>query len=191
MTRIVVLSFDDNKAAEAFVEHILDAQDPMSSDTQATSIGYLAVALSVVEAVVARPTVSCRCRIVGMTEYFRNQSQRRRSTGKFEDPGERREYVTAMGRWTKTERFGWLVHDKCKPSELLHRSPLHPEHADRPRLQQPTRRNQGEAAMPLPRPEASTGGNDMVQPLPVEGVPVQPTELPEPSGTEDEASLRS
>ena len=190
MTRIVVLSFDDNKAAEAFVEHILVAQDPMSSDTQATSIGYLAVALSVVEAVVARPTVSCRCRIVGMTEYFRNQSQRRRSTGKFEDPGERREYVTAMGRWTKTERFGWLVHDKCnRPNYfIVHRfiqnmliglgcNNLLDEIKEKRNA--PT------------EPEASTGGNDMVQPLPVEGVPVQPTELPEPSGTEDEASLRS
>jgi hypothetical protein len=115
MARIVVLSFDDNKAAEAFVEHTLDAQDPMSSDTQATAIGYLTVAHSVIEAVVARPTVSCRCRIVGMTEWARmnNQRKKTRGMGKFQDGPQREEYVASIGQWHKTERFGWLIHTKC------------------------------------------------------------------------------
>jgi hypothetical protein len=113
MARVVILSFQDNDAAEAFVEHTLEAQAAKHGGIP-IAISAHVVAHAQVEAMVARPTVSCRCRIVGMTQFFREKGQRRRTTGKFEDPTDRLEYSLAMGRWIKSERFGWLIHDKCK-----------------------------------------------------------------------------
>jgi hypothetical protein len=115
MARVVLLSFSDNDAAEAFVEHTLEAQAAPNGGIP-MSISAHVVAHATIEAVVARPTVSCRCRIVGMTQYYREKSQRARAgQGKFVDYGspEQKEYVSAMGTHVKTERFGWLIHTKC------------------------------------------------------------------------------
>jgi hypothetical protein len=116
MARVVILSFDDNTAAEAFVEHTLEAQAAKHGGIP-ISISAHVVAHATIEAVVARPTVSCRCRIVGMTQYYREKSQRSRAgQGKFVNYGgpEQQEYVSVMGTHVKTERFGWLIHTKCK-----------------------------------------------------------------------------
>jgi hypothetical protein len=118
MARIVVLSFDDNDAAEQFTTALLEAQSDnwRHRTTRPNTVGIVASAYATVEAVIARPTVSCRCRIVGMTEWARlnNQRKKTRGMGKFQDGPQREEYVASIGQWHKTERFGWLIHTKCK-----------------------------------------------------------------------------
>lgn len=195
MARVVVLDFKDNDAAEHFVQALLEVQNEDRNSEyaghEAMAIGAVAMAMSEVKAIVARPTVSCRCRIVGMTQYFREKHQRSRvATGKFIDwrGPERTEYVTAMGRWIKTERFGWLIHDKCKRPAFypVHRffqnmligmgaNNLLPEIKKRllvnyvaPELPDGSRRNES----------AEPAGAEILQPAAQEAVPVQSTELP-------------
>lgn len=117
MARVVILSFDDNQAAEAFVNHVWDAQDServYPYQFMPVAISAMVVAHAKIESMIARPTVSCRCRIVGMTQFFREKRRGVKVGGKFVDPSDRLEYTLAMGRWIKTKRYGWLVHDKCK-----------------------------------------------------------------------------
>jgi hypothetical protein len=101
VARIVILSFGDNDAAEHFVEGVLAAQDQDTSTEQlATEImatGAIVSACSTIEAMVARPTAWCKCKIVGKS--------RGASRGKF----------SAMTEsWYKSARFGWLIHRRCQ-----------------------------------------------------------------------------
>src|ERR1700745_150960 len=101
MARVVLLSFVDNDAAEHFIEGALAAQDENTpTDQLATEImatGAIVVACSTIEAMVARPTAACKCKIVGKS--------RGSSRGKFSALTE---------NWYKSERFGWLIHKRCK-----------------------------------------------------------------------------
>jgi hypothetical protein len=113
VARVVILSFTDNDAAEAFVEHTLEAQSAPNGGIPLAISAHI-VAHAQIEAVVARPTAWCQCRIVGMTQFFREKRHGHKVGGKFIDPADRQEYILAMGRHVKTERFGWLIHEKCK-----------------------------------------------------------------------------
>src|ERR1700745_937444 len=101
MARVVLLSFVDNDAAEHFIEGALAAQDENTpTDQLATEImatGAIVAACSTIEAMVARPTAACKCKIVGKS--------RGSSRGKFSALTE---------NWYKSERFGWLIHKRCK-----------------------------------------------------------------------------
>jgi hypothetical protein len=99
MARVVMLNFDDNEAAEQFVIAIQKSQGDsyQLNVTDINTVGMVACAYSKVVAVVARPTVWCRCRIV----------PRGRGTVKTK-------FDNAFERWTRTERFGWYVHSRCK-----------------------------------------------------------------------------
>jgi hypothetical protein len=91
VARVVILSFKDNEAAEALTRGLLKAQrDPMGGIPM--ELSAILVASSNVEAFLARPTASCRCKT------HKNHKQ----------------------AWTKTVRFGWWVHAACKrPSSLV------------------------------------------------------------------------
>jgi hypothetical protein len=125
MARTVVLTFNDNDAAAAFIEGVLTAQDPELGEEQlATEImatGAIVSAMAKIDAVIARPTRYCRCRIVGMTQWARENRRGRVTSGKFIDTDPLRpEYISQVGRHIKTKRFGWLVHDKCnKPGQFV------------------------------------------------------------------------
>ena len=189
MARIVVLSFDDNDAAEHFVSSILEAQDEDRNSEyfghEAMAIGAVVIAMSKVEAVVARPTVSCRCRIVGMTEWARlnNQRKKTRGMGKFQDGPQREEYVASIGQWHKTERFGWLIHTKCnRPNYfVVHRfiQNMLIGLGCNNLLDEIKEKINGSNAPTIP-----AGGDGMAEPNPAEGVSVQSTELPAPASTE-------
>ena len=101
MARVVLLSFKENDAAEQFIASVLAAQDestPMAQMSQnIMAAGAIASACGVIEAMIARPTVACRCVIVGKSQ--------RGTKSKFRALGE---------RWVKSERFGWLIHERCK-----------------------------------------------------------------------------
>jgi hypothetical protein len=101
MARVVLLQFLDNDAAEHFIESVLAAQDENTPTEQLSSeiiaTGAIAAACATVEALIARPTVWCKCKIVG-----KSQGARR---GKFSALTE---------RWYKTERYGWYVHARCE-----------------------------------------------------------------------------
>jgi hypothetical protein len=117
MARVVVLHFDDNDAAEHFVEGVLALQDPNTELRSLPALirhtGSIVAACGKVEAIIARPTVYCKCKIVGMTEWSRQQN-RRKNSNKFVDYSNQADYATAMGQHRKTERYGWLIHTKCK-----------------------------------------------------------------------------
>jgi len=106
MARVVILSFGDNDAAEHFIESVWAAQEAEDNETterEITATGAIAAACATVEALVARPTVWCECKIVGKS--------RGSSKGKFSA-------LTEM--WIRTERFGWVVHQRCnKPNRWV------------------------------------------------------------------------
>src|SRR5260370_42469692 len=101
MARVVVLHFDDNDAAEHFVEGVLAAQDTSSEDerlaTEVMATGAIVAACSRIEALIARPTVYCKCVIVGKS--------RGTSRGKFSSTTE---------SWIRPERLGRYVQARCK-----------------------------------------------------------------------------
>jgi hypothetical protein len=82
MARVVILSFKDNAAAERFVELTLGVQDDATVPlAQAISgIGAIVGSSAKVEALVAQPTLACRCKRVLKGDSY------------------------------KTKRFGWWVH---------------------------------------------------------------------------------
>jgi hypothetical protein len=88
VARVVVLSFKDNDAANAVVQQLLDASDSTQAGwgDRVAVLGTILASAAKVEAIVARPTVSCKC------------------------PGNRTRPM--RGEYHRTERFGWWVH-KC------------------------------------------------------------------------------
>jgi hypothetical protein len=110
MARVVVLSFGDNDAAEHFIESLWAAQEADDNKTATEELsreiiatGAIAAACGTVEALVARPTMWCKCKIVGKS--------RGSSRGKFSALTE---------QWGRTERYGWFVHRRCnKPNYYI------------------------------------------------------------------------
>lgn len=98
MARVVILSFDDNDAAEAFIEKTLDAQEDRYEGIP-MAISSIVVAHATIEALVARPTVSCRCNIVGKSNRSANG---------------RNKFNALHEHWHRTDKFGWYIHERCK-----------------------------------------------------------------------------
>jgi hypothetical protein len=98
MTRVVLLTFKDNAAAEALVKRLdqlqNEAWDLADNETEFTSLGLVLASTSKVEAVLARPLASCNC------------SPRPK-----------------FSAWKRTEVFGWHVCPKCnRPAPLVVRN---------------------------------------------------------------------
>jgi len=114
MARIVLLGFGDNDAAEHFIASLWAAQEADDNQTEVlqqetVAIGAIAAACATVEALVARPTTYCECKIVG--------KGRGSSRGKFSAQTE---------DWIRTQRFGWIVHKRCnKPNRWVVRRFVH------------------------------------------------------------------
>jgi hypothetical protein len=92
VARIILLGFKDNDAAEAFIRDMdrIQSLDPVSSSLMG-ELGVITASAGKVEALVARPTLTCKCSSTGMHQ------------GK----------KTGAG-FTKTAKFGWWVHAKCR-----------------------------------------------------------------------------
>src|SRR6266566_7585030 len=91
--RVVLLSFKDNKAAEEFCRNLATIQndatyDPADPALTGNALGFILAAHCKLEAMVARPSVWCRCK--------------GRKTG-----------------YTKSKRFGWLLHSCNKPAKTV------------------------------------------------------------------------
>ena len=93
MARVVILSFADNDAAERFIDLTLSVQGSDRNWHEFSEIGAIVGSMSKVEALVARPTMSCPCRSV------------------------------RKGDSHKSPRFGWWVHNPCnKPQKEIVRN---------------------------------------------------------------------
>jgi len=95
--RTIVISFKDNEAAELFcklqVGEVLGATETMRD--QLVELAFLAREAKL-DAMIARPTASCRC-----TKGFGKMNNNNYG-------------------WTRTLRFGWWVHAACKkPSRYV------------------------------------------------------------------------
>jgi hypothetical protein len=212
MARTILLTFDDNDAAEVFVEGVLDAQDTDREHEffghQAMAIGAVVASMSKIEAMVARPTVSCRCNIVGYTTWQRYHG--RKTGGKFVDYSDRADYSASMGVWRKTERFGWLIHTKCKRPNyfVVHRfiqnmligigcNNLLPEIEERLAQEKSYLEDRDETGREERREEdastehePTTNGDVVVRDQPDQEVPVQPAEPSGPESSHDDSLVR-
>jgi hypothetical protein len=92
MARLLVINIDDNETAKAVIDAVMDIQ---GRPADAYMIGpMLGASGATLEGVFARPTQFCECTDV-------------RGKGR-PDAG-----------WSRTKRFGWWVHVKCKkPSKM-------------------------------------------------------------------------
>jgi hypothetical protein len=113
VARVVILSFNDNDAAEHFIESVWTVQDgEVSSEqlqTETMAAGAIAAACSKIEAMVARPTIACKCKILSK----RAKQWRRSNQSKFA-------VYDGTSGWYRTERFGWFVHRPCnKPNRFV------------------------------------------------------------------------
>lgn len=100
MARVVILSFENNAAANKFVKDLNASQN---SDEVASSkvaeMGLIAMSYSKLEALLARPTLACEC-----TKGLGIRSQQ----------------YKAVAGFGKTTKFGWWVHSACKrPTKLV------------------------------------------------------------------------
>lgn len=92
MGRVVLLSFRNNEIAESFVRTMLRATDEELTQEEIFSLvrglGTIVAAGGKVEAIVARPTIACKCKHKGKPP-----------------------------RWKKSQRFGWWICPNCnRPS---------------------------------------------------------------------------
>lgn len=92
MARVIILAFSDDAAAERFAqlkddfESNPDAEtDPAEDEGKIILLGATVAAHTEMEAMIARPTVFCRC-----------------TSG------------TGKGTYYKTTKFGWWIHRPCK-----------------------------------------------------------------------------
>jgi hypothetical protein len=92
MARIILLNVPDNAAAEDFAREMLEAEKagiPLPSDMPALPEG------TTIEALIARPTLACKCGSQG------------------------NKMKAAMG-WSRTPKFGWWVHAGCnRPAPMV------------------------------------------------------------------------
>jgi hypothetical protein len=93
MARLVVLSFDENEAAERFVDHMNNLMGAGALNQAAIVMAYASV-----EGVYAQPTKFCTC-----TETLGLKSGGKKGHG-----------------WAKSKKYGWWVHTApgcSKPSK--------------------------------------------------------------------------
>ena len=95
MARIVILSFDDNSAAERYVRDVV-GDEGVSVRSEDPDL-YTEYAKATVEAVIAQPTRPCRCAVVPQ----RGRRRGKRETG-----------------WVRSRHFGWWICVRCnKPTK--------------------------------------------------------------------------
>jgi hypothetical protein len=97
MARLLLISFGDNDTAESFVrtlDQLQQGEYPGLTDQAITELGMILGSGSVMEAMIARPTMPCRCA---------GSSSRK-----------------TVKEYKKTKRFGWWVHATCnRPSREM------------------------------------------------------------------------
>lgn len=105
MARVVILSFENNAAANKFVKDINALQNDGASPgaqvdkDEILRVGLLAATYSKLEALLARPTLACEC-----TKGLGIRSQQ----------------YKAVAGFGKTAKFGWWVHAACgRPTKMV------------------------------------------------------------------------
>lgn len=97
MARLVLLSFKDNEAAEAFCKLVMQSDDVHKEGwgDHVAELGTLLSAYGKLEWLIARPMNYCKC------------------------AGSNRNHIIG---WARTKRFGWWVHSKCnRVSKVVYR----------------------------------------------------------------------